>query len=1172
MDASSPGKEALRLATLRRYQILDTPPEPEFDNLTRLAALVAGVPVAAITLLDEDRQWFKSRYCLEGPESLPRDGSFCALAVAQDDILIIPDTRADERVSANPAVVEAPVVAFYAGIPLVAPNEVRLGTLCLMDHQPNVLNEAQIDALRTIARQVLAQLELRLQRASLEEGISAQLARLREVNQQLEAEVAERKAVERQLFYQANMFQNVSDAVIAFDFGFNVRSWNRGAESLYGIAAGEIVGRNVGEFIETEYVALTRGEVWQAFQATGSWSGRARQTLLSDGRVLDVMASLSQIVDDEGVATGIAAVNRDVTAEQAAAVALVESERQFRRLAENLPEYIYILDLADMTTRYANKSTFLGYAGGEWQSQSVLDLVHEEDLGEVTDYFRNFIDRLARGNPEITYRLKGNDGRWEWIMQRGTVFSRDDDGRITQAMVTLEIITEQRELEDEVQRLLLRRGRQVDLIGDIAQEIVTAPELSTLFRRLVNAVKEQFDYYHVQLLRYDPTQDAVTLVYGYGEIGQKMLMLNHSMPLGIGLIGEAAATGRSLLRPILSDDPNWQPNSLLPETRGELAIPIRFQDEVLGVLDIQTSRPGQLTEEDRLVLEGLCNQVAIAVDSTQLRQEMSEQLREMEHLQRLMSREGWRAVRQAGDVTGYHYDRADVQPLNGAGFGQALLDSDAQAEAGGEPLESSAVLYSREIAIRGEVIGRIGIQDDPTNPLSSDDQDLLESVAGQVAAALENARLLEQTHKRAVELETVSEVSAATTTHLESDLLLQSVVDLTKQRFGLYHAHIYRFYASLEELRLAAGADEVGREMVAEGWSIRLDNEYSLVARAARTRAPVVVDNVHQEAGFLPNPRLPETRSEMAVPLIAGDELLGVLDVQSERVGAFGPDDVQVQTSLAAQVSVALQNASLYETQLETSTKLRAVDRLKSEFLASMSHELRTPLNSIIGFADVILEGLDGDLSPRMEEDVTLIRNSGRHLRNLIGDILDMSKIESGKMDLQYDLLDPRRVIEEVMANAEKFAVTYEKQHLTLETEMANDLGNIEADRTRLTQILYNLISNAIKFTEEGGVYMRVERDDDRLYVSVRDTGIGIDNTDLDLIFEQFRQVDGSLTRASGGTGLGLPITRHLVEMHGGRISVDSVAGEGSTFDFWIPANRPPLPGAPQTAQLADME
>jgi signal transduction histidine kinase len=290
--------------------------------------------------------------------------------------------------------------------------------------------------------------------------------------------------------------------------------------------------------------------------------------------------------------------------------------------------------------------------------------------------------------------------------------------------------------------------------------------------------------------------------------------------------------------------------------------------------------------------------------------------------------------------------------------------------------------------------------------------------------------------------------------------------------------------------------------------------------------------------------------------MVVGQELLGVLDVQSSQRAAFGPDDVRIQSSLASQVAVALQNAGRYQEQLQTAEKLREVDRLKSEFLASMSHELRTPLNSIIGFADVLLEGLDGELTPRMEEDVSLIRNSGQHLRNLIGDILDMSKIEAGKMELNFEKLDPAAIVREVMANAAKFAKTYDKEHLELEVDIEEELPRIDADRTRLIQVLYNLVSNAIKFTSEGSVTVFLRREAESLRVAVRDTGIGIDPNHADLVFEQFRQVDGSMTRKSGGTGLGLPITRHLVGMHGGDIWLESEPGAGTTFHVRLPIRR----------------
>ncbi|MCA9948626.1 MAG: HAMP domain-containing histidine kinase, partial [Anaerolineales bacterium] len=306
---------------------------------------------------------------------------------------------------------------------------------------------------------------------------------------------------------------------------------------------------------------------------------------------------------------------------------------------------------------------------------------------------------------------------------------------------------------------------------------------------------------------------------------------------------------------------------------------------------------------------------------------------------------------------------------------------------------------------------------------------------------------------------------------------------------------------------------------------------------------------------FLHHPLLPETRAGLAVPILLGDSLLGVLGVQARTRNRFSDDDVQVQKTLASQVAVAVQNAYLYAEQLETSAKLRTVDRLKTEFLASMSHELRTPLNSIIGFADVLLSGIDGELSDRMEEDINLIRTSGYHLRDLIGDILDMSKIEAGRVELQYETVNVQKLFEDVVNSAR---ISADKKEIALEYHLEDDIDTIVADRTCLRQILWNIVGNAIKFTDEGSVKISAEMRNKAFYCYVRDTGIGIHDEDIPIVFEQFRQVDASKASPQRGTGLGMPISKRLVELHGGQIGLQSHPGAGTTFWFSIPQNGTP--------------
>ena len=713
-------------------------------------------------------------------------------------------------------------------------------------------------------------------------------------------------------------------------------------------------------------------------------------------------------------------------------------------------------------------------------------------------------------------------------------------------------------LFEATQQSLIKRSQEVALTIQIAQEVASAPNLTDLYERVVNQIKEQFNHYHVQLLRYDPFLDTVALIYGYGETGQEMLNLNHSMPLGVGLIGTAAASGESIYRGNVKEDPDWQSNPLLLKTRSEIAVPIKLKDEVLGVLDVQSDGVNAFSESDRLLLEGLCGQIAVAIESTRLREEMDARVSELTTLQRYMSREGWesyRATKEEG-LSGYQFDHQGVAAL----VDQLDLAPFTNGGVAGDVTAVTAKKRETPLSVMGgEIIGKISVDEDEENPLSDEDIDFIQSVSVQVAEALEAARLFEQTQdalseqeRLSMQLETVAQVSTAASTVLEVDALLQAVVDLTKASFGLYHTHIYLVDNETQSLVLRAGADQVGRLMTLEGRRISIQEE-SIVARAVRNKDGIVENDIRKIVDFLPNPLLPQTRAELAVPLIVGDSVIGVLDLQADQIDFFTEEDVNIHRTLASQIAVAVQNASLFAEQVETSEKLREVDRLKSEFLASMSHELRTPLNSIIGFADVLLEGLDGELNERMEEDVRLIRDSGDHLRALIGDILDMSKIESGRMEMRYEEVDVQQMSRDILANAAPLA---EAKHLALHLTIADDVDVIEADRTRLRQVLWNIMGNAIKFTEKGSVTLSLAIEGPNMLVGIHDTGIGIEDAHIPIVFEQFRQIDGNLNRSVGGTGLGMPITKKLVELHGGEIWIESIMGQGSTFWFTIPQSQ----------------
>jgi signal transduction histidine kinase len=296
---------------------------------------------------------------------------------------------------------------------------------------------------------------------------------------------------------------------------------------------------------------------------------------------------------------------------------------------------------------------------------------------------------------------------------------------------------------------------------------------------------------------------------------------------------------------------------------------------------------------------------------------------------------------------------------------------------------------------------------------------------------------------------------------------------------------------------------------------------------------------------------LPEEPA-LTLPLQVRGETIGQLAVTGDT--AIDPDAAALAADIAAQASAHLENLRLNEELQKRAEELQELDRLKSGFLANMSHELRTPLNSILGFSDVILEELDGPLTPNMSSDLHLIQKNGQHLLHLINDVLDMSKIEAGRMNLDPEKLKVHDILDEVASITSTLA---SEKNLALFIDPDSDQSvEIVADRTRLRQVMINLVNNAIKFTEKGQIALRVvKKDENNILISVKDTGISIPQDKLEVIFQEFTQVDISSTRKAGGTGLGLPISRRLVEMHGGTLWAESsgVNGEGSTFFISLP-------------------
>jgi signal transduction histidine kinase len=572
-----------------------------------------------------------------------------------------------------------------------------------------------------------------------------------------------------------------------------------------------------------------------------------------------------------------------------------------------------------------------------------------------------------------------------------------------------------------------------------------------------------------------------------------------------------------------------------PGVEGGYEESVAVMDEQVGTLFLKPDPSHPFTPEDKTLIAGIANRVAQQVENIRLLADAARARAQAEEATRLLTHEAWQTYLRQNSELSYTYDSVRVRAID-----PALIDQDP--------------VLVQPLKVHGETVGQLAIAGCDT--VAPEDISLSATIAEQVSAQIERLRLTEQNEKRAAQLATVATVSTTASNMLDPDSLLQMVVDLTKARFGLYHAHIYLADEAWQTLLLAAGAGEVGRAMVADNWSIPLSHPSSIVAGAAQNKNFIIANDVRRDkdSGFLSHRLLPDTRSEMAVPMIVGEKVLGVFDVQSDTADHFTEEDANIYTTLAAQVAIALQNARLYVEQAATVTQLRELDRLKSSFLANMSHELRTPLNSILGFTDVMLEGLDGNLTDYMDNDLRLIQKNGQHLLHLINDVLDMAKIESGRMNLNPETFKVQSALEEVTSITSTLA---SEKNLSLFIEESSDQEiAIYADNTRLRQVMINLVNNAIKFTQTGSIRICAKpMEGARVLITVKDTGIGIPPEQLEAIFQEFTQVDTSSTRKAGGTGLGLPISRRLVEMHGGRLWAEStgIEGEGSIFYVELP-------------------
>ena len=470
------------------------------------------------------------------------------------------------------------------------------------------------------------------------------------------------------------------------------------------------------------------------------------------------------------------------------------------------------------------------------------------------------------------------------------------------------------------------------------------------------------------------------------------------------------------------------------------------------------------------------------------------------------------------------------------------------------------------LLVDDEVVGTLNLWRNEVRPFDQREMAIVTAFAGQAAMAISGVKLVQELEARRAELarkvdelEALREVGEAVGSSLDVDHVLSTIAMHAVELSGTGGGSILE-YSEHDRCFMVRAAYQTEPEVIDRLRGIRIELDETLVGRAAKERRPIAVIDLNV-ADLDPHLRIlyeAGWRSVLAVPMLREEQIVGALIVRRKRTGDFSAETVELMETFASQSTLALINARLFRELEKRSAELEVASRHKSEFLASMSHELRTPLNAVLGFSEVLLEQMFGEINERQEEYLRDIHGSGRHLLELLNEILDLSKVEAGQMELEYTTFELAPVLDQAASMLRERAGL---KGIDVVVDAA-DVGSVEADELRLKQVVINLLTNAVKFTDDGGsVVVRATRSDaDVVTITVRDTGIGVPPSDRERIFESFQQGGRGPTREEG-TGLGLTLSRRIVELLGGRMWLQSEVGVGSTFGFSLPVQRPQAAG-----------
>ncbi len=1024
MKAPLPPDEAGRLDALQQYQVLDTLPEHEFDDLTHLAAYICGTPVAILGFIDRERQWFKSSVGWSGSEA-PREFSLCAHAILEQDLVVVPDVAADARFADNPGVRGEPPVRFYAGVPLITPSGHGIGTLCVVDVAPRQLSPEQQDALRRLARQAVAHLEARS--AAPPQVSSGQDLAPRQSRQ--ERLHAQEFLLQSEARYRS-LFESAQDGILILNArSGRIEDANPSLCELLGCDAKYLQGKPLWEINAFKSVAASREE-WDALQEAGQEAGAFCDDLsleASNGQVIsvDLVASAYEVGDKKVVQCHI----RDISERKRAEAALSESEARFR----------FLTDLGDATRALSEPREIMA---------TVARL-----LGQHLRASRCAYAEVEAGGEDFTIRGDYTDGCASTVGRYQLSLFGPRACAELRANETLVVHDVDEELAPD------EGAAMFNAIG--IKAIICCPLLRNGELRSMMAVHQttprRWSDSEISLI-----QEVVERCWAIIERARAELVLRESKQR-LDFVIEVAELGE------------WDMN-LLDQTAHRSP----RHDLIFGY---QTPLPEWTYE---MFLDHVLPEERAQVDA-----------------------KFQAALKQ--DTT-WDFE-ANIRRADG----------------------ETACIWARGRIWRGE-------DGNPTRMLGT---------VTDISQSKHDARsLLERT--RLAELN--ADVGQALIRDDSLPEMLRLCAEVMVEHLDAAFARIWILEQAGTFLELKASA---GLYTHLDGPHGRVPVGQFKIGLIAQERQPHLTNQV------LDDPRVSDqewARREGMVsfagyPLVVEDRLIGVTALFARK--PLNEATLQSLASVANAIVLGIERKRgeeerllLLQSEQSARQEAEATNRIKDEFLATLSHELRTPLNAILGWAHMLRVGqLQEEEASRALE--TIERNARSQVQ-LIEDLLDVSRIISGKLRLEVRPIELSEVIQNAVDAVRPSA---EAKSIRLQVLVDPQAGPVSGDASRLQQVVWNLLSNAVKFTPKGGrVQVRLERVNSHLEISISDSGQGIAPDFLPHIFDRFRQAEQSSTRSHGGLGLGLSIVHQLVELHGGTVQADSLGlGQGSTFVVQLP-------------------